>query len=94
MIESLGKRYELEVCFELDEWIDCSSFPVPPAELIPKLTGSGRGKEPSEVIMLSIFHRSREQNDRSNDRQNETGRVKLRTWLRFGKEAADQSPDN
>ena len=38
------------------------------------------------------FYPNKEQNYRADDRHDEAGRVKRRTWLRFGKQAADQSP--
>jgi len=40
------------------------------------------------------FSPNKEQNDRADNRQDETRRVKRRTWLRFGKQASDQSPDD
>ena len=36
----------------------------------------------------------KEYNDRADDRHDETGGVKSRTWLRFGEQSADQSTDN
>ena len=40
------------------------------------------------------FYPNKEQNDRANDGHDEAGGVKRRTWLRFGKQTADQSPDD
>ena len=40
------------------------------------------------------FYPNEEQNDRPNERHDETGRMKCRPRLRFGEQAADQSPYN
>jgi len=49
---------------------------------------------PAQLKSRCEFSPNIEQNDRADDRQDETRRVKLRTWLRFGKHASDQSPDD
>src|SRR5436190_4145096 len=40
------------------------------------------------------FYPDKEQDDRTDDRHDEPGRMKRRTWLRFGKQSADQSADD
>jgi hypothetical protein len=40
------------------------------------------------------FYPNEEQNDRADDRHDETRRMKRGTWFGFGKEAADQSADD
>jgi hypothetical protein len=40
------------------------------------------------------FYPNKEQNDRADDRHDETCRMKRRTRFRFGKQAADQSADD
>jgi hypothetical protein len=49
---------------------------------------------PTQLTSRCEFSPNKEQNERANDRQDETGWVKLRTWLRSGKQASDQSPDD
>ena len=40
------------------------------------------------------FYPDKKQNDRADDRHDETGRMKCRTRLRFGKKATDQAADD
>jgi hypothetical protein len=40
------------------------------------------------------FYPNKEQNDRADDRHDETRRMKRRTRFRFGKQASDQSADD
>ena len=40
------------------------------------------------------FSPNKEQNDRADDRQDQTRRMKRGTWFRFGKQASDQSAND
>jgi hypothetical protein len=40
------------------------------------------------------FYPNEQQDDRADNRHDETGRMKRRTWLWLGEQSADQSPDN
>jgi hypothetical protein len=40
------------------------------------------------------FSPDKEENDRADDRQDETRRMKCGTWFRFGKQASDESADD
>jgi len=49
---------------------------------------------PTQLRLRCQFSPNEEQNDRANDRQDEARWIKRRTWLRFGEQTSDPSPDD
>ena len=87
----------------LPENLDCTTerqydyakrLSVAPMRVSRKGSSLSADDIPTQLKSRCQFSPDIEQNDSANHRQDETCRVKLRTWFGFGKNAGDQSPND